>query len=418
VHENAIISVPSERARYTAMGGVVFGTAILAMVSLGIGLYTVFDEFKIITLPIVLAWGWLVLNLDRWLMASSPEPSASKRLVRMVPRLGIAVVMGVMISEPLLLGVFHTAIEEHVVETRLQRTVAYESELRICNPADPLAVPATRPASCSDFILSTASAVHAERAELDSVRSDITGLRKDLDTDLAEYQRLVNTAAKECNGSAGSGRAGSGPVCARLQAEAKQLREDRRIDDNRERLLRLESREDQLAVTVADSRQEYAANIERDIAVQVAAYRASQRGIGLLERFEALGSLTSSNSYVAAAEWSLRLFIVIIDALPLLVRLLTGPTAYDRVVAFRIRRMEEDEEAALLAASEARREEMRWRDALTRLELERERERHADARQLHLYRESLWDRSPETGRAVIVGRWNEEPTRSAQDGGE
>jgi hypothetical protein len=332
----------------------------------------------------------------------------------MTPRLGIAVIMGVMISEPLLLGVFHTAIEERVVETRLERTVAFESRLRSCNPADPLTVPATVPAACADFTISTAAAVQAEQAELGNVRADITGLRRDLDADLEAYEQLVEQAARECN----TGRVGQGPVCQRLRTEADQFRADHRIDENRQRLQRLEGREDQLGAAVADRRQEYAAGVNKAVEAQVADYRASQGPIGLLERFEALGSLTSSNSYVAAAEWNLRLFIVIIDALPLLVRLFTGPTAYDRVVAFRIRRTEEDEEAALLAASEARREEMRWRAALTRLELERERERHADARQLHLYRESLWDRGPETGQAVIVGRWNEEPTRSAQDGGE
>jgi hypothetical protein len=62
---------------------------------------------------------------------------------------------------------------------------------------------------------------------------------------------------------------------------------------------------------------------------------AAAGATGLLARMEALHSLGGSSSTLGLAQWVLRLFIVVIDALPVLVKFLMSlmpPTPYDRAL--------------------------------------------------------------------------------------
>src|SRR3954454_15578297 len=69
VHEGILATVPTDRARYTAMGGVVLATAGLAMQSMGVCLFSVFGKFEWVIVPAVLVWGLFILCLDSYLMA-------------------------------------------------------------------------------------------------------------------------------------------------------------------------------------------------------------------------------------------------------------------------------------------------------------------------------------------------------------
>jgi hypothetical protein len=58
----------------------------------------------------------------------------------------------------------------------------------------------------------------------------------------------------------------------------------------------------------------------------------SQGRIGLLERFDSLDRLTSTQSALRFREWFIRAVLIVIDCLPLLVKFLGGATSYDRIV--------------------------------------------------------------------------------------
>ena len=73
VREDMLAVVPSERAKYTSMGGVVAGTAIMAMLSMSAALYFVFGRFEWFIVAAVPVWGLFIISLDRWLMSSAPS---------------------------------------------------------------------------------------------------------------------------------------------------------------------------------------------------------------------------------------------------------------------------------------------------------------------------------------------------------
>ncbi|MEV4514951.1 DUF4407 domain-containing protein, partial [Dactylosporangium sp. NPDC049525] len=131
VREDILAQVPSERARYTSMGGVVVGTAIMAMLSMGAALYWVFGGFEPFIPVAVLVWGMFILSLDRWLMSSSTG-TGGRAWGKLFPRFFLSVALGVILAEPLLLGVYNTAINERVAKDRQEELTTRESNLRTC----------------------------------------------------------------------------------------------------------------------------------------------------------------------------------------------------------------------------------------------------------------------------------------------
>jgi len=73
----------------------------------------------------------------------------------------------------------------------------------------------------------------------------------------------------------------------------------------------------------------------RDEAIQqeIRSSQARSAAFGVLARMSALQQLSEANPTVGVATWLLRLFLILIDTLPALARLLMGTTAYDRIIA-------------------------------------------------------------------------------------
>ncbi|WFE59402.1 DUF4407 domain-containing protein [Micromonospora sp. WMMD712] len=342
VDEDLLDTVPTERSRYTAMGGVVLGTALMAMFSMTAALFFVFDGFHPTVLVFVPVWGAFILCLDRWLMAGAAEPRAGRRLRKLLPRLVLAAVFGVIIAEPLLLGVFHTAIEREINDQRAAEVTAHESELKQCNPVPGTPEfdgPQAKEERCADLRLGVTTDSEARQRELADLQEQAKTLKADTDADDKELARLERLARMECNGTDSdetTGRVGEGPNCERLRKQAAQYRRDQRLDANHRRLTTLNADIQKLTREVADRRGDTARLINEGIAAKTAEFRANQKEIGLLERLGALGTLVERNGYMRAAEWALRLFFVAVDSLPVVVKFLTGVTAYDRVVADRL----------------------------------------------------------------------------------
>ena len=114
VREEILAVVPSERPRYTAMGGIVLGTAMMATLSMAVALLAVLGAFHPVIVPVVLVWGAFILGVDCYLMATVTT------VRKAIPRILSAVIFGVIIAEGLLLGLFHTAIEERVAAGRAE----------------------------------------------------------------------------------------------------------------------------------------------------------------------------------------------------------------------------------------------------------------------------------------------------------
>jgi hypothetical protein len=382
VREDVLALVPSERARYTSMGGVVAGTAIMAMLSMSAALYFVFGRFEWFIVAAVPVWGLFIISLDRWLMSSPSTGDGGRAWRRLLPRLGLSIALGVILAEPLLLGIFNTAIIQKVGDDRQQAVVTRGSMLHNCNPVPGAPEPGDYPAGdprCADYHLTiggdSPTALQSQQADLIKQRDTLKAI---VDTDAAKYAELGELARRECNGTTGAGltgRVGEGPNCRRLRQEADQYRSDHQIDENAAKLADLNKQITDTSGTLGNARNDYASARDKAIEADLAAFKGRQGSVGLLERFRTLDELVSQNSYVLITQWSIRIFFIIVDALPVILKALSGTTAYDRLLRDRLRQQERVQK---MRSDEAVDRSSRWSDVVRhdqdlkrRLELER-----------------------------------------------
>jgi len=343
VDEKTLDLVPSERARYTAMGGVVLGTALIAMFSMGVALLCVFDGFNPAIPIFVPVWGAFILCLDRWMMASGAARHLTERLLKLLPRLVLSIVFGVIIAEPLLLGIFHSAIEKRIADDRIKSVATYEADLKQCNPLPEAEPDPRRPdpnaAKCGELHFSVPTDVPARTSELNEVTTNRDTLKTQYDADVTKWQELEALARDECTGNKGrglTGQRGQGPNCKRLRQQADKYRDDHKLSENQ---TRLDTRNDKVkSVTdeLAQARTAESSAITAKIAELVTDYRSNQKEKGLLERLAALGHLVDEDGNVHTAQWALRLFFIGVDSLPVLLKFLSGFTPYDKVVSDRV----------------------------------------------------------------------------------
>ncbi|MDQ1743908.1 MAG: hypothetical protein QOE23_2247 [Pseudonocardiales bacterium] len=364
VDERILTTMPTERGRYTAMGIVVLATALLAMLSMGISVFSVFGTFEWVIIPIVVVWGGFILGLDCYLM------STVIRLWKMLPRVLLAVAFGFMIAEGLLLGLFHTAIEERVHDDRVAAAATLEGNLKRCNPVPGIDAPAPK-SGCEQATLVVnvnpqPAALLRQQAE-ETQRAKV--LQPTVDRDAATYAHLEDLARRECDGVAGPGLTGVpgvGYECRRLRNQADTFYADHSIKKNQDELTRLNRDISSFPrrITAAQSR----FTTVRDALIESKRKEliAGQKEIGLLERVRALGHLAAEDPHVRNAQWGLRVFLVLVDSLPVLLKYLSGVTPYDRRAAARIetqqragRNSDQTELLQNAAQEEAKRQQIR-----------------------------------------------------------
>ncbi|MEV0129415.1 DUF4407 domain-containing protein [Dactylosporangium sp. NPDC050688] len=347
VDESVLAGVPSERPRYTAMGGVVFGTAAMAMVSMTYALICVFDGFRLFTVGVVLVWGLFILSLDRWMMAGGPIRGGYGAWRKVLPRLALSVALGMIVAEPLLLGVFHTAIQERVDRDRATEITDRESRLRDCNPTPgtpAAAEPEVTGPACEGFRLVVDGSPEPVQQELTATIENEKTMRSQFDADAKTHASLQEKARLECNGTPGdglTGKYGEGVNCKRLRKEADDFYAAHHMAETNQRLTELTDKINKLNQDLATAQRTYDANRNDAINRELDKIRARHKGVGLLERFAALHDLVGEDSYVHATQWGLRIFLIVVDMLPVLLKAFTGETPYDRLVAEQIHRRED-----------------------------------------------------------------------------
>lgn len=172
----------TEYAKYAGIGGTILFTALMAMLSGGYAMYFVFNStWKAIAFGVF--WGMLIFNLDRFIvntMYSDGKVTISWReFYSGLPRIIMAIFLGIVISTPLEMKIFEDRINSQLVKDNIRRTNASRQEVNLGNKA-----------------------LEMRRNELESQRTGIQAR-------LAEANEELK---KEGEGSALSGKAGHGQI--------------------------------------------------------------------------------------------------------------------------------------------------------------------------------------------------------------
>ena len=350
VDEALLARVPSERAIYTRLGAAIVACGAIAGIYLGYAFAAALGLGWPIVVVSAVVWGVFIITLDSWFVASLHGTRWRSAPWLLVPRIALAVIVGILVAEPFVLRVFEPAIEARVIDQRQQRVVVLEARLRLCNPDSGNPPTVVTLNGCSDDRIDvegirTPAAFATELADLRRLRGT---LRDSVRSTAKRQAQLDDVARRQCDP-----KRGSAPSCQRSRASATAYR---RSSEAAARSRRLDAVETRIAQVVEDQQvgaSQYRNAVRKAISAKVTAARtASHAEIGLLERLAALHSLTEGNWYLATAEWLLRLTFIVIDCLPLLVRLLTRATTYDRLVDLRDASAERSLVADLRAASQ------------------------------------------------------------------
>ncbi|HYS34272.1 MAG TPA: DUF4407 domain-containing protein, partial [Pseudonocardiaceae bacterium] len=334
---NLLLQAKTDRIRYNAMGGVLITTACMAAVSSTFALTTA------VHLPIAVAiiggllWGLVIFNLDRMLIVSMHrQAGALRNVLTAIPRAALAVVIGLVISVPLVLQIFRPEVTN---ELNVIHTQNLTSELAKID-REYSDIPGLQ--AKVDNLQSVASGQSQPSVSSDP---DVADAQNQVDQAQAAYNTAANAAQCELNGTCGSHVPGVGTAYRQAAAEAALALQ--RLSQAKQTLAQATSKAESRITGSARSNQAAARtqlailgpqlqNRENGKAAAIKSVTDSENGTdGLLVRIQALGQLASDSPSMWWAEKLLALLFLLVELLPVLVKLLSmigPPTLYDRIL--------------------------------------------------------------------------------------
>ncbi len=341
--QEILARAPGDVPKQVSLAGVILTTSGLAMLSSAFAIRMALHAPAVVALAIGIAWGVAIANLDRWLItATLRQPTIWGNLRLALPRLGLAVIIGAVVSTPLTLQIFSSEIENELTVMQAEEKASFAGALAHDEryrrlPADRAKIVRLEAASTKGY---DESAVFGSPQVAD-LRQQLDGVDKRLN---AAEQAVVC----EKEGTCGSGKAGAGPAFEekvalrnRLRAEdaavAASLAKATAAATSQEKKTASEHRANaktQLAELRTDVGRTQAA-LDDELAKHEAAV---DNGDGLLARLTALGRVSGRDTTLMTAHLALFGFFTAIECLPVLVKLLLmlgKPSLYEQLCTIR-----------------------------------------------------------------------------------
>ena len=292
-HQQLLKQFPSEHTKYSGLGGVLLATFVLATLSAGYAIHTVFGNW-FWTIGFALIWGLIIFNFDRFLVSTMRKYGISKRkqIWMAVPRIALALLIGVVIARPLEMKIFEKEINVKMTENLHKKIRLNDSLLALENKA----------------LMQT---TETERQRL-------------LDRKLAiedTLHQLQTAYVQEADGTGGSRQRGIENITRLKQDAYNQARgqygpELALLDKN-------VHSQDSIMNTAKAAMEEKRKQYEL----------SAQSNMGFLERNKALSDLSSDESSVWWSSLLISLLIILIEIGPVLSKLIMPTGPYDIALA-------------------------------------------------------------------------------------
>lgn len=366
--KSVLYQCPTEWNKYSGIGATIFFTGLLASLSGGYALYTIFrgDENALVYAVIFgLLWGFVILNLDRFIVSSiRKEGNVKKELLQASPRFILAIIISIVIAKPLEVRIFESRIEQQILEdkrkkledeklsidklndlTKLENTIQGQNTelgtLDSLQQGDPTnddfkKLLADRNAALQDLnnVSKTNNPKIADyNSRISQVKSNPLNYRERKDSiGNVIDRRLISEASKTINDLSFSRNVLLNEIKAKqkrvenLDADIQKARNDYKA------LMAQRINEKQAQIEQTRQTKAQADSIARtqfDESVQI-----KQRSYtnNFITQLEAMGNLTSANSTMAWTSWMIMLLFIVIETAPILVKLLSKRGPYDEII--------------------------------------------------------------------------------------
>ncbi|QHL87846.1 DUF4407 domain-containing protein [Nibribacter ruber] len=302
----------SEHIKFGGIGATVLFTGILAALSGGYALYTVFDS-----VPFAVAfgflWGAVIFNLDRFIVSTlRKEGKFGREFLQVLPRILLALVLAIVISKPLELRIFQKEIDSVLMEKKAELALEHQK------------------------------LVNKQFTETDSVRKDIDRLKTEIATKSAQRDTLYTQMSAESDGTGGTKKIGRGPIYTEKKAQHD------KID------LELKQLQEQTNQLIAERQKRIdTLTAQRDKSIAQGKERFDDYG-GLMARIEAMEKLPLLPSLF------ITLLFICLETAPIFSKLISKRGPYDDL----LRDVESTVELDSLEKLESRRREYDTRKAI------------------------------------------------------
>lgn len=330
---------PTERPKYLGIGSVILMTAAIASLSMAFALRQAVMVPTILAVVLALAWGIVIIALNRWLIVSlDRQERAWRYLILAIPNLALSVLLGIVISTPLVLQIFRSDIDRQIALIHVQSQNAYFREMRT-SPLSQQIASSQAKVSYLERVVATGGLLANPLTSPELIN---------LMAQRAQAQNQADAAYKqwscEIHGSPGSCVTGSGPLAEvdlkQYQNDVAVVRQyDRQINKLRSHLLAEAKTNASRVVEEAradlpDAKGGLVAEQQEQQDQTASFVRANASDTGLLIRLEALGAFSQSSA-LNAARWLLFTLFTVIQCLPITVKVLLnlGPeNTYEKMV--------------------------------------------------------------------------------------
>jgi hypothetical protein len=324
---------PSERVKFQTLGLAIFITSATSIVSMWFALTSAIGLNVILALPAALFWGLVILGIDRWLVVTMPL-EGSRRWAIAMPRLILAMLLGILIATPLVLRIFQSEIDTQIVVIKQQQTSAF--------------LASQQKSALGEQVSSLHDSVNNLQQVIDSDGIVFTGTASTQLQSLTSQRTAEFTLEQEdyrqwqCQlyGGPGCPPVGDGPLALASQQNyqhaatqvATLSNEIRQLQEASTSASSDHSRYDQ-AVAALPAEQKQLNDVMAAEDVMLSNFEAQNSNEnGILIRLQALSDISQRNVTFSAARWLLFILFLVIECLPVTVKLIQRPGNYERLL--------------------------------------------------------------------------------------
>lgn len=286
VNREILRKCPTDWSKYFGIGGLILFTALMASLSGGYAFYTIFDS-TILAIFFGFFWGALIFNLDRFIvntMYSDGEPTISGlELLAGLPRLIIAVFLGIVISTPLEMKIFEDRIETQITLDNIERVNNAKEKLNKGNK------------------------VLVDR------RSMLESERKKINDRLAKAKEDV---VRESEGTGHSGTSGHGPIYEDKLRLKKEIENELKDWEKT-----YEGELNEIRNQIAKNNNEVGEDISK-----------STENKGFCVRYEAFSNAKKASSSIRIVSLFIMLMLIVIEVAPTFFKMMVSSGTYDNLL--------------------------------------------------------------------------------------
>lgn len=339
-------TVPTERARYVQMALVLLTTCGLGTLSMMFALNDGVHTPLAVAIVGGIVWGFIILNIDRFLVLSMGHTRDWKKLLMMaLPRLALAAVISVVVATPLTLRIFqHDINNQMMIQQNLESAQQSKSEQGTIL-AQQLAKVNAQITTWNQVLAGNLEGVTASTPQLAADQKNVASLRQQtsnaqttMDAAYAKWNCEVNGAGTTCAAGT-STMAGDGPraqndylrytqaktsydsLSGQLSAAEKQETADAQTANGNAKSSLASEQATAHAKLPGLMKQQSTLQTEVDNQVQSNADNVNG-DTGILAQLQALSSAGAQDPVLSLAQWIVTLLFFFIEILPVMVKFL------------------------------------------------------------------------------------------------